>query len=95
MDMDVDPNALFKFHPQAYDKFNGLKIANTVLRLQKPNFKILCRKHFFNVRVISPWNALPMEVKASKSTREFKLRLIGSVTDRKKVDLSAFLRDLS
>jgi hypothetical protein len=93
--VDVDPNILFTFHPQAYDNFDGLKIANTVLRLQKPNFKMLCRKHFFNVRVVSPWNSLPMEVKLSKSIREFKLRLKGSATDREGVDLSAFLRDLS
>jgi hypothetical protein len=93
--MDVDPTALFTFHPQAYDNFDGLKIANTVLRLQKPKFKRLCRKHFFNVRVVSPWNGLPTEVKLSKSIREFTLRLKGSAIDRDKVNLSAFLRDLS
>ncbi len=89
--LDVDPNNLFRFHPQAYANFQGQGIANTVLRLQLPKTKKLCRSNFFSVRSISPWNKLPTEVKLSQSVKEFKARLRGSAADLNKVDLSSFL----
>jgi hypothetical protein len=92
--LDVDPNNLFRFHPQAYSNFQGQGIANTVLRLQLPKTKKLCRSNFFSVRSISPWNKLPTEVKLLQSVKEFKARLRGSAADLNKVDLSSFLHKL-
>ena len=33
--LDIDPNSLFSFHPQVYHDFRELRLADTVLRLQK------------------------------------------------------------
>ena len=91
--LDVDPNSLLLFHPQAYNNYVGPLTATKVLRLRKPNFKLHCRRNFFGIRVVDLWNELPNDVKLSKSTKEFKSKLTGKTTGRK-VDLSAFLRPL-
>ena len=92
--LDVDPNKLLTFHPQAYANFQGQGIANTVLRLHLPNTKKSCRSNFFGVRIVSPWNRLPSNVKLSRSVKEFKACLRGTAADRSKVDLSPFLHKL-
>ncbi len=91
--LDIDPNNLLTFHPQAYANFQGQGIANTVLRLQLPKTKRACRSHFFGVRIVSPWNRLPSDVKLSRSVKEFKALLCGKTADRSKVDLSPFLHN--
>jgi len=92
--LDVDPNLILSFHPQAYDNYEGLRIADTFLRLQKPSFKVQCRQNYFGVRIVSPWNELPLEVKQAKSVKHFKSYLNGSIADRR-VDLSTFLTNIS
>ena len=92
--LDVDPNKLLTFHPQAYANFKGQGIANTVLRLHLPNTKKSCRSNFFGVRIVSLWNRLPSDVKLSMSVKEFKACLRGTAADRSKVDLSPFLHKL-
>jgi hypothetical protein len=44
--LDVDPNKLLTFHPQAYANFQGQGIANTALRLHLPKTKKSCRSNF-------------------------------------------------
>ncbi len=92
--LDVDPNTILIFHPQAYDSYQGPLIANNVLRLMKPNFKLDCRKNFFGIRVVDPWNNLPNDMKLSKTLKEFKSKLMGTATGQK-VDMSPFLKSLS
>ena len=89
--LDVDPNSIFLFHPQAYDSYVGPLIAKNLLRLRKPSFKLDSRKNFFGIRVVDPWNDLPNDIKLSKSLKEFKSKLMGTATGQK-VDLSSFLK---
>ena len=53
-------------------------------KITVPNVKTTTRQHFFSVRVISAWNALPEEVIQSASIYSFKCRL-------KKIDLTKYL----
>jgi hypothetical protein len=89
--LDVDPNALLSFHPQAYNNYVGSLVTNNVLRLRKPKFKLKCRRNYFGIRVVDLWNPLPDHIKLSKSLKEFKSKILGLASDRSKVDMSPFL----
>jgi hypothetical protein len=76
--LDFDFSTFFELRVENKTRFHPFK-------LTMPCIKKDCRKYFFAIRVVNPWNSLPGEVVCAESLHVFKRRLHSC-------NLSSFLR---
>ena len=69
-DVDVDPSKLFLLSSEASVKIT--RHTSALSNLAPRSFKLDIRKNFFSVRSVNSWNNLPVSIRASSTTDEFK-----------------------
>ena len=69
---DVDPKVWFK---TVDTDSRTTRNTSFHLNLKKQMFKTEMRKNFFTNRVIDDWNKLPVDIKKSKTVKEFKKKI--------------------
>ena len=66
----VDPSTWFTLRSATHTRTT--RLAADPLTLDLPSSRLELRSNFFSVRVVSPWNKLPLSVRQAATTSEFK-----------------------